>query len=137
LHGWNEISGRYVEMYDVYRPMEWRAQSKDSKQGSEGLVAGQAEIQKEYNEVTDRVLAFYHKLCDLGVAKEQARCVLPFGTFTECVWTVSFQAVMNFLDLRLDEHAQYEIRVYARAIQELVRESVPVLFQCWQETNSI
>ena len=133
LHGWNEISGRYVELYDVYRPTEWRRQSQDSKQGSDGLVDDQDGITQEYNEIIDRVLAFYHKLCGLGVAKEQARCVLPFGTYSECVWTTSFQAVMNFLDLRLDPHAQQEVRAYAHAIRGLVQEAVPVLYQCWAE----
>ena len=90
-------------------------------------------ITREYNELTDQVLAFYHKLCGLGVAKEQARCVLPFGTYSECVWTTSFQAVMHFLDLRLDPHAQQEVRAYAHAIQDLVKGALPVLYQCWAE----
>lgn len=133
LHGWNEISGRYVEMHDVYIPKLWRAQSKSTKQGSDGILENSQEMGVEYERLMDDVLAFYHKWCENGAAKEQARCVLPFSTYTECVWTVSFQAVMNFLDLRLDGHAQYEIREYANAIKEIVKEATPVLFQCWQE----
>lgn len=138
LHGWNEISGRYVEMYDVYRPTEWRAQSKSSKQGSEGLMGKMEaeEISQEYNELTDKILSFYHRLCEKGVAKEQARILLPFGTYTECVWTVSFQAIMNFLDLRLDSHAQYEIQEYARAVRLLVENATPTLYQCWTSPNN-
>lgn len=132
LHGWNEISGRYVEMQDVYIPEEWRAQSKSSKQGSEGVLDNSDEMAAEYKELMDNVLGFYHKWCERGAAKEQVRCVLPFSTYTECVWTVSFQAVMNFLELRLDDHAQYEIREYAKAIKGLVREATPILFNCWQ-----
>lgn len=133
LHGWNEISGRYVELYDIYKPTEWRLQSKSSKQGSEGVLEDATAIQQEYQELTEKIVAFYHKMCDQGVAKEQARSILPFSTYTECIWTVSFQAVMNFLVLRLDSHAQYEIQQYAKAIQELVKEAVPVLYQCWME----
>lgn len=133
LHGWNEISGRYVELYDIYHPTEWRIQSKNSKQGSEGVFEDATDIEQEYQELTEKILEFYHKLCEKGVAKEQARSILPFSTYTECIWTVSFQAVMNFLELRLDSHAQYEIQQYAKAVQELVKDAVPSLYQCWME----
>ena len=136
LHGWNEISGRYVELYDIYRPSVWRAQSKNSKQGSEGIVDCSTEIQKEYNDLMDKVLEFYHTMCEKGVAKEQARCILPFSTYTECIWTVSFQAVMNFLELRLDSHAQYEIQEYAKAVRKIVEEKTPILYKCWMEETS-
>lgn len=133
LHGWNEISGRYVELHDIYRPSVWRAQSKNSKQGSEGEVGSMGEITQEYNDLMDRVLGFYHRLCEKGVAKEQARSILPFSTYTECIWTVSFQAVMNFLELRLDSHAQYEVQEYARAVRQIVEAKTPVLYRCWME----
>lgn len=138
LHGWNEISGRYVELDEIYRPSVWRLQSKNRKQGSEGVVADPARICQEYKELMDRVLGFYHRLCGEGVAKEQARSVLPFSTYTECIWTVSFQAVMNFLELRLDSHAQHEVQEYARAIRQIVEDKTPVLYQCWmEETTSV
>ena len=137
LHGWNEISGRYVELYDIYRPSEWRAQSKNSKQGSDGVHECSGEISKEYNELIDKVVDFYHRICEKGVAKEQARSVLPFSTYTECIWTVSFQAIMNFLELRLDNHAQFEIQEYAKAVRQIVEKATPVLYQCWlQETET-
>lgn len=136
LHGWNEISGRYVELYDVYRPNTWRSQSKSSKQGSDGPMDDSTEIMTEYNELTDRILSFYHKMCEMGVAREQARTILPFGTYTECIWTVSFQAIMNFLELRLDSHAQYEIQEYARAVRQIVEEATPTLYKCWMSEQS-
>lgn len=136
LHGWNEISGRYVEMHDVYIPSVWRAQSKSSKQGSEGVLEQSEEMALEYKEMVDKLLTFYHKWCEQGVAKEQARCILPLSTYTECIWTVSFQAVMNFLALRLDPHAQWEIQEYARAIQQLVETHTPILYQCWKENQT-
>lgn len=135
LHGWNEISGRYVELYDLYEPTEWRIQSKNSKQGSEGVFEQNisSNISKEYNELTLKLLEFYHKICEMGVAKEQARVILPFSTYTECIWTVSFQSIMNFLELRLDIHAQYEIQEYAKAIRLVVEKTTPILYQCWME----
>lgn len=133
LHGWNEISGRYVELYDIHRPSVWRAQSQNSKQGSDGVVECSPEISQRYNDLMDKVLDFYHEMCQKGVAKEQARSILPFSTYTECIWTVSFQAVMNFLELRLDPHAQFEIQEYARAIRLIVEERTPVLYKCWME----
>lgn len=136
LHGWNEISGRYVELYDIYRPSTWRAQSKNSKQGSEGVVDCSTEISHEYNDLMDKVLEFYHKMCEKGVAKEQARSILPFSTYTECIWTVSFQAVMNFLELRLDSHAQYEIQEYAKAVRQIVEKTTPILYKCWMEETT-
>lgn len=136
LHGWNEISGRYVELCDIYRPSVWRAQSKNSKQGSDGVVECSAEISQIYNDLMDRVLEFYHKMCERGVAKEQARCILPFSTYTECIWTVSFQAVMNFLELRLDSHAQQEIQEYAKAVRQIVEKATPVLYRCWMEETT-
>ena len=137
LHGWNEISGRYVELHDIYRPCVWRMQAKNSKQGSEGVVQDSFEMNQEYNDIVDKVLNFYHKMCDKGVAKEQARAILPFSTYTECIWTVSFQAIMNFLELRLDSHAQYEIQEYARAIRQIVESSTPVLYNCWMKETTI
>lgn len=72
---------------------------------------------------------FYEALVDTHrIPKEQARSILPIGIYTNFYWTVNGSALMNFLNLRLDKHAQYEIRVYAQAILELVRETAPISF---------
>lgn len=133
LHGWNEMSGRYCEMTELYHPDTWRRQSTDSKQGSSGVMACSEGIQKQYTEVMGSVLKLYQELCDAGVAKEEARILLPQSLYTECIWTVSFQGVMNFLALRLDPHAQWETRQYAQAIAKLVQQRLPVLFSIWNE----
>ncbi|MCK9524853.1 MAG: FAD-dependent thymidylate synthase [Limnochordia bacterium] len=62
------------------------------------------------------------------MVKEQARSILPIGIYTSFYWTVNGNALMNFLSLRLDKHAQYEIRQYAEAILELVKEVAPICF---------
>lgn len=133
MHAWNEISGRYVVMEDVYVPTSWRKQSKSSKQGSEGELEDQEEISKIYQETIQCSLHSYQTLLEAGVAKEQARLVLPFSLYTEVIWTCSFQAVMNFLELRLDSHAQWEIQEFAKAVQIVVHEKLPILTQCWEE----
>lgn len=135
FHAWNEISGRYVVVDQFYVPSEWRKQSSSTKQGSDGVVENQDEISQLYTQTIGGILATYLTLLERGVAKEQARTILPFSLYTEVIWTCSFQAVMNFLELRLDSHAQWEIQEYARAVQQVLRERLPILTQCWEELN--
>ncbi len=72
---------------------------------------------------------FYEELVGTHkISKEQARSILPIGIYTNFYWTVNGSALMNFLHLRLDKHAQYEIRIYAQAILELVKEVAPISF---------
>ena len=66
-----------------------------------------------------------------GMPKEQARALLPLGTYTKFYWTVNGSSLMNFLALRMDKHAQSEIRAYAHAILHIVREVAPVSFGEW------
>jgi thymidylate synthase (FAD) len=73
----------------------------------------------------------YSKLLDLGVGREQARGVLIPSVYTSWVWTVSLQALLNFIDLRRGEGAQSEIGAYAEAIVELITPIVPVAIQAW------
>lgn len=139
LHGWNEISGRYMELNKVHIPTTWRKQSIVCKQGSDGNMDESIsdDLTMRYAELVEKVLGFYHELCDVGVAKEQARMILPLSLYTECIWTCSFQSVMNFLDLRLDPHAQYEIRLFAQAVEILVSRSLPLLYRIWKENHTM
>jgi thymidylate synthase (FAD) len=121
---WNEISGRYVTFKDeVWLPQRWRAQSAKLKQGSEGPLddVGALAASLIYQEAVTQSLMAYHHLLRLGVAKEQARLILPLSLMSECYWTASLHAVIHFLKLRLDLHAQEEIRDFARAVEKLVR----------------
>lgn len=131
-HAWNEISQRYTTVSDYYIPDVWRAQSKDNKQASAGEVEDQKAASLIYNSAMNFLQEQYEKLLELGVAKEQARFLLPLSVYTEVWWTASFQAVMNFLELRLDPHAQYEIRVYAEVIESIMRENFPVAMDAWK-----
>lgn len=127
---WNEISGRYVEFNanDSWAPSldEWRMGAKNIKQGSAGALPLEAskEANEAYSEALKSAYKTYTELLDLGVCKEQARACLPLALFSECWWTASLQAVSHFLHLRLDSHAQLEIRDYAGAVKTLVCEGV-------------
>ena len=117
---WNEVSGRYVEFEaEFYIPDCWRKQHKQNKQGSYGEVESQQEAYSIYTRALEASLDEYYNLLNLGVCKEQARMVLPLSLYTQCYWTASLQAVMHFLSLREDSHAQLEIQEYAKAIREL------------------
>ena len=126
---WNEISGRYVEFdYEYHTPSHFRLQSKDNKQGSEGAVDPTTEKQAQeiFWDSCDSSMQAYSALLNMGVCKEQARMVLPLNLYSECYWTASLQAVMHFLKLREDSHAQWEIQEYARAIREISKEHFPI-----------
>ena len=72
---------------------------------------------------------------DYHVAKELARTVLPLGTYTEWFWQNDLHNTLHFLKLRLDPHAQYEIRVYAEAMLELLKPIYPTIIAAWEETR--
>ncbi len=117
---WNEKSGRYVK-FDVecYRPEVFREQHKTNKQSSFGGIDKQTEAKSVYDSVINQAVVSYHELLSLGVCKEQARMILPLNLYSECYWTASLQAVMNFLELREDPHSQWEIQQYAHAVRKL------------------
>jgi thymidylate synthase (FAD) len=136
LHGWNEISGRYTENMEFYTPISWREQSKDNKQGSAGNVDAylQTACSQLYDETMDAIMNAYNTLLANNIAKEQARIILPLNIYTEVIWTGSFQAIMNFLELRCDQHSQYEIRIYADAIKDVMESKFPVLCKIWLDS---
>lgn len=135
LHSWNEISGRYKPVLEFYNPTTWRKQSKDSKQASEGelTIEESDEIQKIFNQALTNSIDAYEALLSRGVAKEQARILLPLNQYTEVIWTCSAQAVLNFIELRDHEHAQVEIREYAQAMRTIVQAQLPTLSDIWFE----
>lgn len=129
-HGWNEISGRYVDLSDVemYCPEQFRAQSINNRQASSGTLgdgdaqaASHAALTNHYKLCTET----YRYLISIGVAKEQARLALPFGLYTEWYWTASLQAVAHFISLRQHPGAQWEIQQYAQAMEHLATSVAP------------
>ena len=135
-HAWNEISGRYVPVNDFYTPDNWRKQAEDNKQASEGLIENQNEAKEIFNETMNHLLGSYKKLLALGIAKEQARIFLPLNQYSEIFWTASFQAIMNFISLRDDAHAQWEIREYALAIKDIMMDLYPETTKIWFDVTN-
>ena len=136
-HAWNEISGRYVEYDEFYEPTIFRKQSDDNKQASEGQFEGQSEIAVAANwkQSHSMTLTAYKNMIDAGMAKEQARCILPLTLYTEVYWTASFQAVMNFIELRNEKTAQIEIQDYAKVLLDLMLEVYPMTTKLWAEAH--
>ena len=136
-HAWNEISGRYVEYDEFYEPTIYRKQSDDNKQASEGQFEGQAEIAiaANWKQAHSMTLTAYKNMIDAGMAKEQARCILPLTLYTEVYWTASFQAVMNFIELRNEKTAQIEIQDYAKVLLDLMLEVYPTTTKLWAEAH--
>jgi thymidylate synthase (FAD) len=135
-HAWNEISGRYVEVEDFYFPEVWRKQSEDNKQASEGELdeLQQKRMKLAYKTYMNQVEMVYDNMISSGVAKEQARIVLPLSQYTQVWWTASFQSVMNFIELRDEPTAQVEIQEYARALKKIMLETFPETTKLWSET---
>jgi thymidylate synthase (FAD) len=123
---WNEISRRYVDDEpEFYTPDVWRGRSADKKQGSEGEVRSHLAVsQVEY--ANAEVLSAYTTLIAEGVAPEQARMVLPQSTMTEWYWSGSLDAFASMCNLRLKEDTQYESRIVAQQISDVMKELFPV-----------
>jgi len=118
----NSISGRYVDFSDTYGTIsEWRKQSENSKQGSDGPVANQLACKKIEKKVIDTCKQAYSMLLDLGVSKEQARTVLPLCLNTSFVWTGTMLAFMHMCALRLKPDAQAETRQVVDAMLSATR----------------
>ena len=130
----NEISRRYVSFEpEFYVPM-WRSKPTDgAKQGSEDFVIEETQTNLYdaiYRESYEKALHVYNTLIEKGIAPEQARFVLPQGMYTEWYWTGSLAAFARFYKQRKDDHAQWEIREYARAVGKIIEPFFPVSWKC-------
>ena len=136
-HAWNEISGRYVPVEDFYTPDVWRKQSEDNKQASEGVLDDlqQKRMTSTYNEYMRQVEMAYDRMIDAGMAKEQARIILPLNQYTEVYWTASFQSIMNFIELRNEKTSQWEIQEYAKALLECTSNTFPKITEIWADAH--
>lgn len=107
---YNSISGRYVDFSDTYTTIkEWRKQSTNSKQGSDGLIDNQELANKIQDDVIEYCKFRYNQLIDLGVAKEQARTILPLCLNTTQIYTCSLYTFIRLYKQRTKPEAQKEI----------------------------
>lgn len=140
-NGWNESSRRYItENEEFYIPMpnEWRSAPENSKQGSGSPV--DVEIGAKYYtglmHLIDTSMTMYKEALSDGVAPEQARLLLPaYSMYVRWRWTVSLQGVITFLNQRLPHDAQSEIRDYAQAVEEIIKEVFPITYETIREEN--
>jgi thymidylate synthase (FAD) len=125
----NEYSGRYSEMdSDFYVPENFKGQDPTNRQGSGDNVEDRVN-QKMWIETSNASKAmwvFYQDLLKQGASRELARMVLPVNFYTQWYWKIDLHNLLHFLSLRVDPHAQYEIRVYADAILDIVKQWVPL-----------
>ena len=139
-HRWgsyNEVSARYTQVKDeFYIPSKFRGQDTKNKQGSVPTSSlDQKALIKLYEDSVEASYAAYKKLIDAGVAREMARGVLPVCQYTQFYWSVNARSLLNFLSLRTDKHAQWEIRVYADAIAKIFQEKMPWSWEAFEEIN--
>lgn len=135
----NEYSTRYSVAIDAMQTTpvgEWRTQSTQNRQGSGDCLP--APLGKE---LSDDEAAFqrsarqlYERRLEAGVAREQARKDLPLSTYTEAYWKIDLHNLLHFLSLRMDPHAQLEIREYSRTIgEEIVQPLFPLVWEAFAD----
>lgn len=123
---WNEISRRYVDSEpEFYVPDVWRGRAQDKKQGSEGVVKTNANIEYHNNVM----LQLYKQQLDEGVTPEQARMNLPQSMMTEWYWSGTLYAFAKMCGLRLKEDTQAETRIVAEKIEDVMAELYPVSWE--------
>lgn len=125
----NEVSRRYVTDQPEFYVPEWRSKpTHGAKQGSEDFIDHDAlcnSFDEMYGDVVAKAHEHYNFLIASGVAPEQARFILPQGTYTEWWWTGSLAAYARVYKLRSDPHAQWEVREYSNAIGQIISELYP------------
>ena len=133
----NEYSARYSIVPDrFYRPSieNVRKQSTSNRQGGEEPIeVSTAEEFLKLLEDSESLYERYLELTEKGVAREIARAALPVSVFTEWYWKCDLHNILHFLSLRLDSHAQVEIRDYATAMYDLIRGIVPLTCEAFED----
>jgi thymidylate synthase (FAD) len=135
---YNEVSARYTALPEEFYVPDIDAvgsqsasskQARDLKPVQHGMAA--IDIMRRHN---TRAFENYRELLSLNVPRELARSVLPVATYSHMFATVNLHNLFHFLRLRLHEHAQYEIRVYAEAMLQFAKKVAPVAAQAFEES---
>ena len=144
-HRWgsfNEYSGRYTKMMkEFYVPTTAQCRTQTGKPGSykfESLPLNKAtSVQTMIIQSDEDQWGRYETLLEMGVAKEVARMVLPVNQYTQFTWSVNLRALFNFISLRSDESAMWEIRQYSQAIEPMIKEIVPYAWEAFEKNGRI
>jgi thymidylate synthase (FAD) len=133
----NEYSTRYslaIDATQTTQPQDWRSQAASNRQGSGEPLAEQIGVDLSSQEMQFQAEArkLYEARIAAGVAREQARKDLPLSTYTEAYWKIDLHNLLHFLALRMDSHAQYEIRTYAQTMGErIVQPLFPLVWEAF------
>jgi thymidylate synthase (FAD) len=146
-HRWssfNEMSMRYHQPanIDYYTPSYDKIRKQIGKPGAYSFEEiTDPEVKDAFYSIFQESILqadeAYYKLIELGVAKEIARCVLPVTQYTEFIWTVNARSLINFISLRNESNAQYEINEYAKVIEDIFQEKMPVSYEAFIESGRI
>ena len=135
----NEYSGRYSVMKDEFYVPEYGAihyQSLRNKQGR-GVEEVPSELRQKVLEILtssqQKMYGEYEQMLESDIARELARINLPLSLYTEWYWKIDLHNLFHFLRLRMDEHAQYEIRVYAEAMAEITKRVAPMAWEAFED----
>jgi len=135
----NEYSTRYsvaIEEMQSTTADDWRVQDTANRQGSDGSLAREVgeKLTLEEHHFQKEARRVYQARLEAGVAREQARKDLPLSTYTEAYWKIDLHNLLHFLALRMDAHAQLEIREYATAIgEQIVKPLYPVVWEAFED----
>lgn len=135
----NEISGRYSVMEDTFwqpTPEDFRTQGGTNRQGSavESVDNSKAsDLSRQFQDDQRLLYKHYEEAMAAGTAREVARVNLPLSLYTEWYWKIDLHNLMHFLRLRMDDHAQKEIRVFAEAMAVFVKQTCPITWEAFEE----
>lgn len=140
IGSYNEWSARYSKLEpEFYIPQNWRTQV--GKPGAYTFEPLDEELIHKWEPVilahSKYAFSTYEAMINDGVAKEIARIVLPFNIYTQYYWTLNARSLMNFLSLRNSDHAMWEIREYARVVEEIFKSKMPETASAFIENERI
>lgn len=141
-HSFNEISGRYTEpepkFYLPKRPRIQRGKPGAYKYEEEGQRSPiGCDMSQFLRKSYERAWNSYTDLLRLGIAKEQARIILPLGLYTKVIWSTNPRALMSFISLRGDPTAMKEIRSISNLAEEALKAHMPITYQSFIQNNRI
>lgn len=146
-HRWssfNEMSMRYYkpEIIDYYVPSYNNIRKQTGKPGAYTFEEIQDDhVKNLFYSLLQNSIGYadeaYHSMIDEGIAKEIARCVLPVTQYTEFIWTVNARSLINFISLRNDSNAQYEINEYAKVIESIFKNKMPITYDAFIKNERV
>ena len=141
IGSFNEISGRYTKLDTrFFHPTIIRANQTSNHQASiDGEFTEQeiSSMMSEWESTLKVIESTYESLLKQGMAREQARAILPVGTYTEFYWTVNARSLFNFIKLRTHDGAQQEMQDYAFKILHIVKDISPWTFEAFEKHSGV